>query len=383
MVELLAEAMELPDPESVSDRRLRSEIAIGKPTDAVDRPKITDARAAELRKALPDDPVELRAGRLACAECGVSVKASTPVMVVPLINGTRVDGSAPRKVGQVALARCPGCTERHRLAEEIADSHPAARKAVGGLVTAAVDHALLGVQLLGKPVPGVDVSDRVLGSLLRNLSRAAGVAAWSSAPREGVCSPYPWAHVRTTVRARILRAWVGHLNDLESAGRPDVSVRPPSAEPPGRGMMLAGACLFCGRPAVVVPARQVHGQPSALRWWTSRSAVPSASLGGPTTAAGVKGWLCSDCDLAVADDGAIGPTSIRIALARHADDVGDSEWAKSLRAHDWTFPTWAGLGVRARLKGRPLAPNTRPWGHLDRQQFLRPPARQHSELWEA
>lgn len=364
-------AVDLPDGDDPEDRRNRCHWAVGNREDRLtDRDRISEARAAELRRSLPDDPVELAAGMLACAVCGQAVDPddSGEMSIVPLIGAGRVDGTEAKVIGEVRLSLCPRCTERRQYAVHVAGTHPQAGRVLGGAASTMIEHVFVALDLLGKPLPGLTIPDAELGSLVRNLARPGADVTWMSSPRPGLAAPFPFGHVRTIARAHLLRGWVDHQYDMAAMNRPDVPVRPPSAEPPGSGMPILGGCLLCGVDHVDVPARRANRSP--LDVWVARCAVSSAALGGPATAAGVRGWTCPECSQAIQDDRSIGPSAIRLAVTRWAEAEDDRGLVSLLNGpDDWRICGWSGLAVRARLKGRSLAASPKPWYHLDRSDF--------------
>ncbi|MBD3926482.1 hypothetical protein IEZ26_17795 [Nocardioides cavernae] len=190
-------------------------------------PPLTYEDAVRLRTLVPDDPIPLPPGHLACEGCGVA-HTGPVVSTIDLGNGWT----------PVEFTRCPHCQRLHDRAPD--------------LPTRNVLFALSVIRM----EPPEDPT-----RLVPWMQVAARAVMWldPEAPNGRLCSPQRWAHVSVGKRAQIKEALLLALRSRAHVGAPLLDVPPPW----GR------ACLFCGvgsvplapsgpPPSVVVPRIPVH-----------------------------------------------------------------------------------------------------------------------------
>lgn len=363
MVELMPEETGLPDPDSKEDRRLRTQIALGgRGTDTVDRDKISGDRAAALRDSIPDDPVALPAGMLACAFCGQAAKApKSPGAVIKIpVYRAKPEGRIGAEIERIALVRCSDCVRRRLLALRLAADHPSTTYALGGRAVDAIESALAVLAILGRPLPDPSISDVELASMLRTMSLAARGALWQSQPVSGRCSPRPWGVLREDVRSRLRRAFLDHQAEMVKARRPPVPVPPPPV-PAGPGVPVEGGCLLCGVGAVEVNALKVHR--GTAHPWQFHGSMSQSALGGPDSRP-VAGHLCAGCADAVRVHG-MGRTAVETSFAA-AIEGRDPGLAGLVRAGETQIRCWAGMVLHSRAAGQPSPPpNSVHWEHVE------------------
>lgn len=361
----MSETAVLPDPDSPQDRKLRTELALDRPTEHVARPLLTAEQAVELAAQVPDDPVPLPGGKLACPVCGIATVPGSELVQVPLFK-YHADGTVDRAVGSDDFARCPACEARRQLAERIVAAHPGAVRALGGIVTERTESVLAALAVLDRPLPDPSLPERELASLLRYFV-AAGSARWPLRP--GICAPKPFAHVRERARINLRLAYLRHRRDLAQDQRPPVRLAPPQppAGVPRPAATIADACLFCGVGAVEVSALTVYrlGREAATNHvWTYRQVDPG-SLGAAASPDKIGGFTCPQCTEAIRAAGAVGITAVENSYAATVQDT-DPDLANAVRYGDLQIFTWLEMVRRAQTAGRPPAkPNQRPWQHVD------------------
>jgi len=339
----------------------------------------TTAVTADLdpvRLQVPDSPVRLPEGHLACLACGVAVAEGVEVVIVETLG--RADqppaapGGAPRG-GPLSFVRCASCAALASQAEQIVDANPGLAARLGpDTARHRVECALLALEVLRKPAPRVDLMLRHLtapGARVRWVARFVPlIEAEASA---ATCSRYPWAHVRLGSRAQLRQAYGAMLHEMVAATAPDVRLAPPF--PPfaqGAGEVFAiFGCLLCGVEAQTLPAQEVsrlggHKAAASRVWEPKRASV--GSLGGRPSPEYLVGHLCTPCAAAVEHAGAIGPTAMERALGEHLRATDRADDADRLTRGDVEgLIGWGALFHRAHRRGeKPLAGSRTPWEHV-------------------
>lgn len=357
------------DPTDHDDIVNRNLLAVGRMTDPTGT--MSEAEAARLRDHVPDDPVSLPKGKIACAMCGITVdypKTRAALIKVPRF-AAKTNDKAGAHLGNTLLSRCATCQDRRQLALRIAADHPAAGAQLGGVVVDVIENVLVALVVLGKPLPTPDISYAELGSMIRTLSTAGRTATWRSiaADRPGQCSRRAYGHVRQATRTILTRAYMDFFAESLKMRRPPVAVPPPPAR--SGEIKINGGCLMCGIGSVPVNALRVHrlGGPAgaAQTVWRQVEGIAPTSIGGPGTPDRLSGAVCPDCSDAVSSAGGVGVSALEISLARHLERLGDDGTAAVVRAGEWRVIGWGGLVARARAANRPdPAPSKEPWGHV-------------------
>jgi hypothetical protein len=276
-----------------------------------------------LRRSMPDDPIKLPSGLLACEGCGVGF-AGEAVDSLPLDDGGRL-------VAQ--YTRCPDCQRLH--------DHAAGERHVLNVL-----YALSAVGMSAPEDPGPLISWlRLVGSAV----------PWADpqAPSRDRCNPYPWAHVSLGQRAQIKEAYLLAMQSRVRVGAPPVALRPPW----GR------ACLFCGVGSLPMAPMEVvrRGGRETATWavWREVLVQPTALGGhGPDQ---VDGFLCPPCSEACDSVGAVGVRARARAFEQYVRAHRSEKEADRVRSmldqyDQIVLPGWHALGT-------PL-PNPEPWAHI-------------------
>ncbi len=290
----------------------------------------TTAVTADLdpvRLQVPDSPVRLPEGHLACLACGVAVAEGPEVVTVETLG--RADqppaapGGAPRG-GPLSFVRCASCVALAAHAEQIVADHPALAGRLGpDTARHRVECALLALEVLGKPAPPrVDLVLRHLsvpGAGVRWVARFVPLIEADASP--ATCSPYPWAHVRLGVRAQLRGAYGAVLHEMVAATAPDVRLAPPFPPFPQRAgeVFAIYGCLLCGVEAQTLPAGEVsrlggHRVAASRVWTPKRTSV--GSFGGRPSPEYLVGHLCAPCAAAVEHVAAMSPTAMERSLGQ-------------------------------------------------------------------
>lgn len=310
--------------------------------------------------------VPLPDGHLADAITGEPVRADADTETVTLTAYGRLPrDDAERDAQAVAAMLASHRPERHATptettlavgplyatlrtqAEAFVAEWPGVRASLGDLATDHVTAALTVLHVLARDWPPITTSAdalRVVERLVPHGREMAwgrqyvGVLAADADPE--ACAAYPFAHVTDEVRDGARREYAALL--AEAALPTTLTVECPAPEG------TPGACLLCG-------VRQVEtARVDAERAWTWHAGFRAYALGGAGPDP-VPGYVCRDCERALTDAGAIGPTAFATALARSRGVTSpidlDRLRVRGLRA-------WAVTGRRE--------PNTVPWGHVAR-----------------
>jgi hypothetical protein len=332
---------------------------------------------------VPDDPIPLPAGSLACRDCGIAVDGPfDPAQVTsePPLFVIRPDGGgspAPPNQSGEPMATCEDCQTRRAVALDLVNRRLPGGLSQGGFhlhgerLADLLARASMGLAALGKPLPD-ELDATAIRSLIERFGPIADLA-WSArfAPhrrpdaRRGSCAPYPFAHLGLTSRRLIRQAQVHFAADGFARTAPAMPVPPPSPEPTNASTFaVRGGCLMCGIGTVERPALEVvraGGREKAAHVIWTPASTTSAALGGKPSPTHLAGFACPACQAIVRTHG-FGPSAIAKAVAAAVDikvPIGEDDTLDG--AHGW--------GVRvfeAAQAGRPVPqPNREPWGHLD------------------
>ena len=343
------------------------------------------AQSAAAAIGVPDDPIRLPAGHLACLMCGVAVRDTDQARVAGLVAVEALgrEGQPPPPPGsprvttsQTEFLRCPDCLARLDAASALLDAHPHVLDRIGGRSVALhrVECALGALAVLGHDPGRVELPERVLVILLSRLSATGAMARWlarfapvtarDAAP--ATANPYPWAHVRHVLRLRLREGYAAVLGERVAATAPPVRLPPPPLVAEAGTVRVEGGCLLCGVAVVTMPAAAAVrlGGRSAAAWtvWTELTVLRGADR--------LTGHLCPDCERARESVGAEGPTARERAYLAHLVASHREDDADRLRALivDDAAPALPGYGalVHAALQAHdPVpGPSEQPWGHL-------------------
>lgn len=283
---------------------------------------LTDEEAARLRLRMPDDPIKLPPGHLACEGCGVA-SAGPVVDSLPL-------GPTGRFMAQ--YTRCQDC---QRLDAKASDRRT---------LTVLYALAVIGVPAPEDPTPLVPWMQTV-GSAVTWLD--------PSVPSSELCSPHPWAHVTLSQRAQIKEAYLLAMRNRVHLSAPAISLAPP----------WGTACVFCGvgsLPMAPIEVARRGGREHAAEAVWRRVTVQPTSLGltGPNM---LTGYLCPPCSNAADACGAVGVRARARAFEQYVRahrSEKEADRVRSMLDHfdQISLPGWAALRVPD--------PNPAPWSHI-------------------
>lgn len=347
------------------------------------RDAIPPERLTPQGQDVPDSPIRLQEGWLACRTCGVAVPAPDPEAVIHLTaRGRAIEGSAAlTQAAQtqhpvpLAFALCPACRRTADLAERLAPAHPTALH----LLNCALDALSYLAPATVEQMADLDADGQA--GLVRHLAQPGTAARWVSrfvpsiAPEAeiGTCPPHPFAHLMPGQRKALRAAYAALLRERVARTAPPVAIPPPrvtgvhSATSPL--VVVEGGCLLCGVGHQSVPAAAVarEGRDRVARdLWTARR-TGAQPLGGRLSPATVSGHLCRVCAEAVTHAGAFGPTALERALVVALAPEGVGKLPYGQLSVDGAVG-WGALVAHARQQHPPgpePRPNERPWEHLD------------------
>jgi hypothetical protein len=303
-------------------------------------PKMTEEQAERLRSQVPDDPIALPVGHLACEVCGVAVPVDVFAEVID-----------PRKSRREPYTRCPECRALHQRAVKLADEHPFLNSRLGlPVVVDRIEWTLWGLAVIGQTMGGANVP--VMLTRLYQLGQMVAFRIRTERARRE-CSPYPWAHVGLTERASLRAAYGAALRDRLALRAEPVVIACPST-----------ACLMCGIATITRPAIEVsrRGSVGATQLGTWRAVlVDRTALGGGPSPKRIQGHLCPACTEAIDEVGGVGRRArgraVAVYLSRSSRDKADR--LRSLMEGDFPplLPAWG-------ASTPPRAANQAPWAHL-------------------
>jgi hypothetical protein len=307
---------------------------------------VTEEEAAVLRAQIPDHPVKLPAGQLACDCCGVGVVVTSKKEVVVAQVPKHWGHQRPEPVG---LVRCPSCRSVVEEATSYLAQHPEHERRMGNVAQERVEQALFALEVVGRPRP----SDNVFEVVWLWLWQGGSQVRWSNPTSlsRNMMNPHPWAHVGLAQRHQLRHAYAEGLRESAARGHAPVAVP-----------CLTGACMFCGVAEVPRSAAEVvrlGGVSAATAALWHHLVTNPAALGG-RGADLVGGHLCPACTKALVSAGAVGLEARGQAVVDHVQGTLSDEKAQRLRgllANDraGTLPARAATGQ---------APNATAWQHL-------------------
>ncbi|WP_166389603.1 hypothetical protein [Nocardioides ochotonae] len=287
---------------------------------------ISHEETERLRATVPDDPIRLPPGHLACEGCGVAD-------VGPVVE------SVP--MGRLAAhyTRCADCQRLHDRASTLADGL-AFRRTLDTLYALAV----VGIEPPEDPSPLVPWM-HIVGSSVPWLD--------PEAPGGDLCSPHPWAHVRLSQRAQIKEAYLLAMRSRVHTSTPALRLPPP----------WGGACLFCGvgsLPMAPIAVVRRGGREGAAHAIWRRVLTQPTSLGGHGPDL-VDGFLCPSCSDALDTSGrGVGVGARARAFEQHVRRTRPEEADRVRSLLDQydsiILPGWGALATSS--------PNSEPWAHI-------------------
>jgi len=273
-----------------------------------------------VRASVPDDPIRLPSGHLACEGCGIAT------------TGPVVD-SLPLDLGGKIVAQYTRCEDCQQL-----DDH------AGG--DRRVRVALYALAVIGQPAPRDPLP-------LVPWMRVDTSWADPQAPSRDLCNPHPWAHVSMSQRAQIREAYLLAMRSRIRMGAPSIPLPPP----------WGGACLFCGVGSLSLPpidvVRRGGRERAAHSIWRRIRPQPTALGGrGPDL---MDGFVCPPCSEALDATGAVGVRARARAFEQHVRENRSEAEANRVRSildsyEAIVLPGWAALDISA--------PNPEPWSHI-------------------
>lgn len=343
---------------------------------------LTPEAAAVLRRQVPDSPIVLPPGSLACEACGCAVAhdgdlaLTTATALARAGEPPRAPSQFPRPELTTTLTSCPQCHARRDTARRIVARFPVLTVKLGPFgAQHRVEAALNGLAALGMKMPDPDVvSPAVVGSLLARMSGpgAAVTFAGQLSPIQTIppnaCSPYPWAHLSLSARAALRGLYAGHLADKMAALRPAPDLRLTPPDPTGPGIPVPGGCALCGIGVITRSAAAVQslgGVDQARREVWTPVAVDATAIGGPGSPERLAAHCCPDCSDAVETVGSTGYTAMARAFVRHLRSSGRDVDALKVERGEVRVAGWAAVWLAAKQRGiKPPAANRASWGHL-------------------
>jgi hypothetical protein len=338
-------------------------------------------------QGVPDDPVALASGWLACLSCGQAVlrnaAAETTPAGAPIVLETYgrhgAQPTARPHSAEVVLTRCQVCADRLQMAERVVDSRPrlAARfgpdNAVHRLSCALDGLAALGYDPATATKTAVVPGEAEVLALIRHLTVPGAQSRWASrlvpflaADADlRTCSPSAWAHVKLGQRRELRTGYAALLAERVARNAPPINLAPPPVPATevylGQRLVTPAACLFCGIGQQSVPAVEVEqagGRIAAAQQVWTRHTITPGQMGGALSPEALVGHLCRVCAAAVRHVGSIGPDALERALVAHLapQQIG------MLGYDNLRVPGLVGWAVLAVTRQAP--PNTRPWEHL-------------------
>lgn len=248
---------------------------------------------ARFRVRMPDDPIPLPVGHLACEACGVAVPVDVFIEMIE-----------PKKARRAPYAHCPDCLALHQQAVEFAHAHPSLNSRLGmPVVVDRIEWTLWALAAIGQSMRADDVP--VMLTRLYLLGQKIGFRGPTEQARRQ-CSPYGWAHVPDADRAALRAAFGAALRDRLALRQEPVVIVCPST-----------ACLMCGIATITRPAIEVsrRGSVGATQLATWRAVlIDRTSLGGSPSPKRIEGHLCPACTEAIDQVGGIGWRACRRRL---------------------------------------------------------------------
>lgn len=123
-----------------------------------------------------------------------------------------------------------------------------------------------------------------------------------------------------------------------------------------------------GALAVAAEEATRAGGSESARWilWQPISVLTPSSIGAPSSAEPVRGWLCPRCAAVVEDMAVVGQSSMEKAFRSHLAEAGRTDDLRRITGGELSqIASWAGFVLLQRRRGRPVPrPNREPWGHL-------------------
>lgn len=301
---------------------------------------INEEETERLRARVPDDPIPLPIGHLACEACGVA----TPVDVFAAV-------AEPSRAKPAPFTLCDDCQALRQQAQEFADAHPVLKHRLGiPLALDRIEWTLRALAVIGRTTKTSDVP--VMLTRLYGLGHNVGFRSRTERVRRE-CSPYPWAHVPLSDRAAIRAAYGAALRDRLALSAGPVAIACPST-----------ACLMCGvstitRSAIEVSRRGSVGATQLALW--RAVTIDRTALGGAPCPKRVEGHVCPACTDAIDQVGGVGRRARTRAVVAYLSRSSPqtAERLRSMSAGDFppTLPAW---GART----EPRVPNESPWDHL-------------------
>ncbi|KAB2806927.1 hypothetical protein F9L07_28235 [Pimelobacter simplex] len=288
--------------------------------------------ADALRRTVPDDPIKLPKGLLACEGCGIAHDGPAILAIPRSRTYVNAKGEAVEKpIAPLEYTRCPDCTRLN----DVAGGDERTRNSLYAL-------AVVQVPAPEDPTP-----------LVQWMGTIGGLVSWLNPgePSAEHCNPYPWAHVSLGHRRKIKEAYL-----LAMRSRIDIKAAPLDLPPP-----WGGACLFCGIGTVPMAplevARRGGREYAAQMIWQGVTAQAKAF--GAKGREILDGFVCPTC-------AEVGNREVSVSRAcakafeehaqRNGIRVPTDLFNLYENGHPVVVPGWASLGR--------ITPNAEPWQHV-------------------
>lgn len=328
-----------------------------------------DWQSRSLRARVPDKPLALRPGELACCACGQPVPAPPPDRRGELVYARRMGAATTTMPAytaeRVPLTRCPGCAGLRELAHRIVAGRPSLQSRLGGVAVDRIEAALSCLAACQVAPPAVNASAAVIGALVRLSQPGVGVR-WQEQEFTKIkdrCAPRPWACVPISAREEASKAAAGFLAACVQTTAPDQMVAcPPAPALPGN-VGVGSGCLLCGAPSIRASADQIaNAEQSGVSLWTEHRSISAPLLGAHTPGTmRVSGHLCPTCETVYQQEMCWGPTIREAACAVYQKSIGRDDRAALLRLQEVTPIAWAGRVADAAHRKLPEPVPGKPW----------------------
>ena len=307
--------------------RVSTDLCARRASEIYRKAPLTDAEIERVRSDVPDDPIRLQSGFLACRACGMPVVRTSDLgeEIHLESRGRDIDGPAAlteaasnQRPIPLVFALCPEHRRTAELTEQLV-ADPSRRELLGYALDALRFCDASKIEQLA--VVGLDLDGQA--TLVRYLANLGRESRWVSrfiptievGAHPETCCRYGWAHLGIGLRQRLRQAYGRLLKERAARNASPVKVPPPRI-----GDLMAassllvpidGGCLICGvgqqsAPAVTVAREGLQNVTRDL-WTPVQTGTTALGMSSPQR---LSGHLCRTCSDAVKHTGSMGPTAI-------------------------------------------------------------------------